>query len=77
MGEVSAGDGAQLERQQRDDGYGFIGERHKLHFIAGAALMDMDNRTDIAGLQSVFGQVVRQYDAIVLLDQGVCLLFTP
>jgi len=68
MCDVAPGTRADLRGQQCSHRNCLASQRHEFNFITGASIVDMHDSADIARLQSLFGQVLRQYYAIMFLN---------
>ena len=67
-GSGSAGEGAYLACERRDDGYRLPGQRHKLYFVALAAFVNVYDRADVPRHQPFARKIRGQYNAIVLFN---------
>ena len=56
--DVAFGDRSHLRRKQRGYRHRFARQRHELDLVAGTALVDMDDRADIACLQAFIRHVL-------------------
>jgi hypothetical protein len=66
VGKVAAIEGTHLACKQRDNGYRLAGQRHELHFVAFAGIVDVYDRADVTSLQPFVRNVRGQHNAIVL-----------
>jgi len=57
----------QLIRQHCSHSHGLAGKRDELHLVSRALTVNVNHRTDIPSLQSLFREVTRQYHTIVFL----------
>ena len=71
MGDFVFGNLSNLIGQQRDDGNGFPGERHKFHRAAFAAFMNEHDRANVTRAQAVFRQVGRQHHVVEFFDHRI------
>ena len=71
VSDVSTSYGTRLADQQGGHADRFPRECHKLYFVCGTALVDVDNRSNIACLQPFIGQVLSKHHAIVFVNHAV------
>lgn len=74
VSDVPTGYGTHLTGEQSGHADRFSSERHKLYFVGGAALVEVDNRSNISCLQPFIGQVLGKHYAIVFVNHGRSLV---
>lgn len=70
MGDVAAGDGAELLGEQCRHGHCLSGQRHKLHFVAFAFAVNVDDGADVACFKAFLWDVLREDHALVFFNHN-------
>lgn len=70
MGHIAIAHGADLLGGEAGNRNCVASEGDELHFESLSARMDMDNRTDVTGLEAVGGNIGQEDDAVEFLEHG-------
>ena len=68
--DLATADGMNLSSGNSDDRSRLTGESHEFHFVSFVLWINVDDRPDVTGFQSIIGECGGQHDSIMFPDHG-------